>query len=136
MILTDTGPLVALIDTDDKHYAACTAYVISLSTGPLVSPSACWVEAMYLLHRAGGYPLQAELWRARQTGLLHIHESSQPEYDRMMELMDKYRDTPMDLADAAVVAAAEALKVDTVFTIDKHFFAYRTRRGALTIVPV
>jgi predicted nucleic acid-binding protein len=31
----------------------------------------------------------------------------------------------MDLADASVVAAAEALSVRRVFTFDKHFFAYR-----------
>jgi predicted nucleic acid-binding protein len=135
VILTDTGPLVALIDTEDKHYNTCTSFANSLRVGPLVTPSACWVEAMYLLHRAGGYPLQAELWRAREIGLLRIHESFQAEYDRMVKLMDDYRDSPMDVADAAVVAAAEALNTDIVFTIDGHFFAYRTRKGPLTVVP-
>jgi len=135
VILTDTGPLVALMDTDDKYYNACTSYANSLNAGPLITPSACWVEAMYLLHRAGGYPLQAELWRAREIGLLRIHETSDSEYNRMAALMATYRDTPMDLADAAVMAAAEHLGLSTVFTVDKHFLIYQTAKGPLNVVP-
>jgi hypothetical protein len=49
---------------------------------------------------------------------------------RMFELMMQYTDHPMDLADASLVALAEALKVRKVFTIDRgDFSSYRIKRG-------
>lgn len=54
----------------------------------------------------------------------------------MRALMRKYGDSPMDLADASLVAAAERLDVRRVFTLDRHFHAYRMNRGhAFDVVP-
>ena len=51
-------------------------------------------------------------------------------------LMDQYRDAPTDLADASLVAVAETLSLRTVFTIDRHFYAYRTAdKQAFQAVP-
>lgn len=50
--------------------------------------------------------------------------------------MDKYRDQPMDLADASLVAAVEHLGLRRVFTIDRDFHVYRLADGsALELVP-
>jgi uncharacterized protein len=49
---------------------------------------------------------------------------------RAFELMEQYADHPMDLADASVIAAAEALQTRKVFTLHKaDFTSYRIRRG-------
>ena len=49
---------------------------------------------------------------------------------RAFELMESYADRPMDLADASLVVAAEALETRKIFTIDRNDFAtYRARRG-------
>jgi hypothetical protein len=106
VILTDTGPFVALINRNDPNHAACLAATKALPGGPLLTTWPCFTEAMYLLAHAGGYPAQAELWRWRKAARLVLHESTADELDRMAGLMDKYRDTPMDLADASIVAAA------------------------------
>jgi len=54
----------------------------------------------------------------------------------MRALMRDYADTPMDLADASLVAAAETLRQRRVFTVDKHFYVYRQRLGhAFEVVP-
>jgi len=54
----------------------------------------------------------------------------------MRELMRAFQDTPMDLADASLVAAAETLSVRHIFTFDGHFRAYRTQDGrALEVIP-
>lgn len=51
--------------------------------------------------------------------------------------MERYSDIPMDFADALIVATADSLNVQTVFTIDKHFYAYRTANGgAFTVFPI
>lgn len=44
---------------------------------------------------------------------------------RIIELMAKYHDTPMDLADASLVSAAEVLGLDRIFTYDNDFYIYR-----------
>ncbi len=50
--------------------------------------------------------------------------------------MERYRDTPMDLADATLVALAEARGYRRIFTLDRHFRVYRVgTRRTLTIVP-
>jgi predicted nucleic acid-binding protein len=44
--------------------------------------------------------------------------------------MELYAARPMDLADASLAVAAEALKTRKIFTIDRKDFAvYRVRRG-------
>jgi hypothetical protein len=44
--------------------------------------------------------------------------------------MDEYADHPMDLADASLVVAAEALRVTRVFTLGRSDFStYRARIG-------
>jgi hypothetical protein len=125
VILTDTGPLVALINRNDPNHTACLAAAKNLPASPLLTTWPCFTEAMYLLVHAGGHPAQAELWRWRMAARLVLHESSADEMNRMAVLMDKYRDTPMDLADASIVAAAERLGARRVFTLDGDFRIYR-----------
>ena len=49
---------------------------------------------------------------------------------RAFALMEQYADHPMDLADASLIVAAEALATTRVFTIDRQDFqTYRIRRG-------
>ena len=135
MTLTDTGPLVALVDIGEKTYLGCTALLPRLSP-PLVSTWPCLTEAMYLLGKSGGYPFQRALWRLYLSAILVIHEQNALDADRMRLLMDQYRDAPMDLADASLVAAAEMLGVQSIFTLDKHFYAYRLANGqAFQVVP-
>jgi predicted nucleic acid-binding protein len=43
----------------------------------------------------------------------------------MRALMRQYHDTPMDLADASLVSAAERFSLRRIFTVDRHFRAYR-----------
>lgn len=54
----------------------------------------------------------------------------------MLALMRKYSDTPMDFADASLVAASETLEQRRVFTTDSHFYVYRQKQGAaFEVVP-
>jgi predicted nucleic acid-binding protein len=134
--LCDTGPLVALIDGDDPHHERCTRALRALPAEPLVTTWPCFVEAMYLLGRAGGHPAQEELWGFLADGLVVLHPLAGPELERMRALMGEYRDTPMDLADASLVAAAEGLGLDRIFTLDRHFYAYRIgNERAFRVVP-
>ena len=130
MTLTDTGPLVALLDDDDANHEACFATASRLEPGPLLTTWPCFTEAMYLLGTSGGYRYQAELWKLYAAGRLILYDLSPPDVDRMAELMEKYRDTPMDLADASLVAVAERLSLRRIFSLDTDFYVYRLSDGS------
>ncbi len=60
--LTDTGPLVALINANDPYHAQASAALGRLPRVPLLTTWPCLTEAMYLLHQAEGHAAQDELW--------------------------------------------------------------------------
>jgi predicted nucleic acid-binding protein len=127
--LTDTGPLVALINADDPYHSQASAALGRLPRVPLLTTWPCLTEAMYLPHQVKGHAAQDELWGLLADGLIQLHLPTAEDQPQMRDLMAAYRDAPMDLADASIVAAAEALSVRRVFTFDKHFFAYRLADG-------
>ncbi len=61
MILTDAGPLIALIDRGEPDHDACVACVSRFS-GPMLTTWPAFTEAMYLLGEAGGWRAQDALW--------------------------------------------------------------------------
>lgn len=124
MTLTDAGPLVAVIDADEADHDACVAALDEIEL-PLVTTWPAFTEAMYLLGGAGGIHGQRALWRLVETGRLRIAELSEEAVRRSARLMDKYADTPMDLADATLVAYAEEHGHRRIFTIDSDFAIYR-----------
>ena len=136
MTLTDTGPLVALLNRRDINHESCVAAVYGMPSGGLVTTWPCFTEAMHLLHRAGGIRFQAALWEMKSAGGLHIVDLTPVEADRARALMIKYGDAPMDLADATLVAVAEERGYRSIFTVDKHFRAFRLADGSvLAMMP-
>lgn len=87
MTLTDAGPLIAMLDADDRHHAACLAAAGQLPPGPLLTTWICFTEAMYLLGSVGGYRYQAALWALRSAERLVLHDLTATEGDRMAALM-------------------------------------------------
>lgn len=130
MILTDTGPLVALLDADDSQHASCITTVQRLPPTPLLTTWPCFTEAMYLLGEVGGYAYQAALWKLRAMERLTLLDLCQKEINHMATLMEKYQDTPMDLADASLVAVAEHRSLRHIFSLDRDFYIYRLVDGS------
>jgi predicted nucleic acid-binding protein len=132
--LVDAGPLVALIDGGDPAHQECVAALEALHD-PLVTVWPAFTEAMYLLR--GSWQAQKALWSRLETDALTLAPLDESDAPRMRELMDKYRDLPMDLADAAIVRAAERDSITQIFTLDRrHFSIYRPgRRRRFLVVP-
>ncbi|MGI4791794.1 MAG: type II toxin-antitoxin system VapC family toxin [Janthinobacterium lividum] len=130
MTLTDAGPMVALINRNDPNHSRCIDISTRLPKDPMLSTWPCYTEAMYLCYKAGGHPAQAALWALRTLGRLILRDLAPQEADRMIVLMEKYRDTPMDLADASLIVTAESLSLSRVFTVDSDFYVYRLADGS------
>jgi len=72
-----------------------------------------------------------------ETEAVEILALGKDDVARIKELMRKYRDLPMDLADAALVRVAEHERLRRIFTLDRRDFQiYRPSRiGRFTILP-
>jgi predicted nucleic acid-binding protein len=132
--LTDAGPLIALIDASEPDHERCKALLAHIML-PLYTTWPAFTEAMYLL--GSSWRGQKALWSRMETGALTLARLDEGDAARMRELMEKYRDLPMDLADAALVRVAEREDLTRIFTLDRrHFSVYRPgRRRRFSILP-
>jgi predicted nucleic acid-binding protein len=133
-VLVDAGPLVALLDRgDDQHVTIVNA--LGRIRDPLVSVWPAIVEAMYLL--AFSWEAQNALWEMLETGAIGLLRLDEDDVPEMKRLMEKYRDLPMDMADAALVRVAERESIRRVLTVDRRDFGvYRfARKGRFTLLP-
>ncbi len=134
MILVDAGPLVALGNARDHHHQICKETFGSLrESWATVWPAVA--EAMYLL--SFSWKAQDALWDLIETEVLKLLPLDSADTPRMRELMKKYRDLPMDLADAALVRVAERERIGRIFTLDRRDFQLYRPAGlpGFAIVP-
>jgi predicted nucleic acid-binding protein len=123
MILLDTGPIVALFDASDAYHKLCVKTLKKIKE-PLVTSWSVLTEAFYLL--GFSWRAQDNLWEFVMRGGVEILSLDVKMQARCRELMKKYMDLPMDLADSTLVVLAESKKTDRVFTLDhKDFIIYR-----------
>jgi len=134
MILVDAGPLIALVDIDDGHHRACTKSLAGIRE-PLGTVWPVLAEAMYQVGDVPG--ARAAIWQLFERGAVQLLLLDEGDIPRIRELMEKYADLPMDLADAALVRVAERDGLRTVFTVDRRDFGiYRLKgRRRLAILP-
>jgi hypothetical protein len=82
---------------------------------------------MYLL----GFSWRAQdaLWEFLERGAVTLLSVESADFARIRELMKKYKDLPMDLADAALVRVAERERIHRIFTLDRRDFSLYRPEG-------
>jgi predicted nucleic acid-binding protein len=134
LILLDTGPIVAFFDGSDNYHNVCIEELKKINE-PLITSWPVLTEAFYIL----GFSWKAQngLWEFILRGGVDILPFTYKGQIRCRELMEKYRDLPMDLADASLVVLGEEKKIRTVFTLDhRDFNVYRTQKNkAFSLIP-
>jgi predicted nucleic acid-binding protein len=133
-VLVDAGPLVALVNRGDAHHARCVEALKAIRD-PLMTVWPAVTEAMFLLRDS--WPAQAALLEMLESGAIALLPLDEDDVPRITGLMAKYRDLPMDLADAALVRVAERERIRHVFTIDQRDFrVYRpSGLGRFSLIP-
>lgn len=124
MTLLDAGPWIAIVDRSDAEHARCKSLVHGI-VGPLVTTWPVVAEVMHMLGRRIGWNAQAQAWGMILTGAVRVECPGVEATARIHSLMAKYRNVPMDLGDAAMVALAETHNTRHIFTIDSDFGIYR-----------
>ncbi len=127
MIAIDTGPIVALFDKNDDKHSLCLNIFKKIQE-PLITTGPVLTEVFYLLSFSSN--VQDDLWEFIERGVVSIYAIDKDLMKTCRRLMKKYHDLPMDLADATLVAVAEAENISTIFTLDhKDFRIYKKEQG-------
>lgn len=139
MTLLDAGPFIGLLDRRDESHSLCRAVFRNLNDTFLTTQPVLTEVFHFLGQRAGkrnAARVQERLWEFVNDGLVNVAAGSDEGLRRAAVLMRTYSDLPMDFADATLVAVAEELRIARVFTLDRHFRAYRLHgRRAFEVVP-
>jgi len=132
--LVDTGAILALLDRTDRWHEPCAAALEQLHL-PLVTTEAVLTELFHLVGDSSSEVRAA--WKFVRSGVLTLSSIGDDDLPSLNALMDKYRDRPMDLADATLVHIAERHSVSLILTIDHNDFeTYRIRGNRrFRIVP-
>ena len=133
-VLIDTGPLVATYRERDEHHQACVEVERQLQSPQYT----CWpviTEAVYLLGDSANavHKLLAKI----SSGDLIVLPITRDDIPAIAEVIAKYFDQEVDLADACLVHLAEREAISTIFSVDRrHFSVYRTASGkSFTLLP-
>jgi hypothetical protein len=121
-VLVDAGALIARLDRSDSHHQDCLEALQRIQQ-PLASVLPAVTEAMHFLGDVpGATDVLCDILADGAVQLLPIDSSDLP---RIKHLMRKYRDRPMDFADAALVRVAEREGLNRILTFDDDFNVYR-----------
>lgn len=133
-LLLDTGALVSLLDRSQSRHAVYTEHFETWS-GEVVTTEAVLTEAIHLLARVRGGP-EACLDFVLSGGAILV-PTSNASLRRVRSLIEQYRDLPMNYADATLVALAEDIGTNLVFTTEhRDFSIYRIGgRQEFTLLP-
>ena len=123
--LLDAGPMIAMLSPRDAAHAAVAARWGS-EVKRCLTTEAVIVEATHMVARGrGDHARVLEFVIAAEIPVFALHL---PLHIQCVHLLRRYADTPMDYADATLVALADRLRLTRVFTLDRRGF--RTYRGA------
>jgi predicted nucleic acid-binding protein len=128
-VLLDAGPWVAYLRRADKHHAWAREQFSAREE--FLSCEAVLAEVCARLQYYGNDPLVA--LEFVKSGVVTLGFDLQSNLVFVENLMRKYADQPMDLADACLVRMTEIEARSLVVTTDRDFKVYR--RNAREIIP-
>jgi predicted nucleic acid-binding protein len=133
MLTLDTSGLLALFDRKDPFHSACVA-AVDTGTGPLFVSTAVLAEIAWLLEARFPPHVEDAVIEDMRTGAYTLDWHEQ-DLSRVQHLIRKYRDLPLGLADAAVVACAERHGGRVLTTDFRHFPVVARGERTIQLAP-
>jgi uncharacterized protein len=124
--LIDAGPLIAALNPRDRDHARCIVFLAEF-TGTFVTTWPVVTEASHML--SANIDSQIALLKWIERGALDVRHVEIEAVRQMIVYTEKYRERPMDLADASLVALATQMGLSEIVSIDSDFDIYRLPNG-------
>jgi uncharacterized protein len=136
LILVDTSGLLSALDASQRFHSDCAA-VLGESSPPFLLSPFVLAELDYLLMRHVGRAAQTALLGEVARGAYQLEPFSRSDVNRANQVIERYRDLDIGLADASVVVVAERYGVTEVLSLDqRHFRALRVgQRKRFKVLP-
>ena len=125
-IAVDAGPLIALFKRSDRHHKAALAFLGRSESATLVTNLLVVGEVAAIL---GGHHKDLVLGLNWILENVEIDHGAGLDLPRSIEIVEKYKDLPADLADASLVALCERRGTNLVASVDQDFDIYRLPRN-------
>jgi len=135
-LICDTGPLFAAMDIADQDHDAC-ARLLETTNEQVLVPSPVVVELDWLAGQRLGPGAFLSFLADAQEGRIEVVNLEAQDYERIRELLDRYRDLALGFVDAAVLAIVERRGEPKLATLDHRYFTVVRPRHvpALRLVP-
>lgn len=120
-LIIDTGYFVALASRNDKHHEKAKRILKATEKLEWITTWPVIVETCYLLGKAAASESSRFLDLYLQDSF-SVFDLKKDHVPRIQELMRKYADLPMDLADASLVILAEDVGHGKILSTDNRDF--------------
>jgi len=134
MINADTGAIVALIDTSDRHHRALSDRYRQ-DSGRWVLPWAILPEVDYLIASYLGPRAEEAFLSDLAEGAFQVEWGRDADVARAHALARQYRALQLGLVDGVVIAVAERLRAEAIVTLDLCHFGAVSIKGNPAIWP-
>lgn len=125
-VIIDTGFLVALHSKKDAYYEKAIKVNEQIKYRKWITTWPVMAETCHFFIQKGNIQAAALLINLLENGLLELFQIEKKHFTIIKSLLIKYKDLPMDLADASLVILANELNFgDIVSTDQRDFKTYR-----------
>ena len=121
-VLLDTGVIVALLDRSESFHKTCAQTVREVEA-PLVTCEAVITESCYLLRNLSG--ASGAVIENIAAGIFQLPFQLSRDTAGVRQVMQKYKDRKIDLADACLIRLADEFGTADILTLDRDFAIYR-----------
>jgi predicted nucleic acid-binding protein len=132
MITLDSSGIVSLVNNRDPDHEVTSAALLD-DHGPYIVPVAVLSEATFVIERRAGVT-RLEVFLLDLINGAYLLDCGDADMERILALVRRYADLPLDFSDAAVIACAER-NGGKVLTLDYRHFGVVAREGTITVVP-
>jgi len=126
IILIDSGPLIALFDKSDRYHIRVVEFLKTFQ-GNLITTWSVLTEVSHILDF--NLNVQIDFLKWVEMGGVEVYNISQNDLSHIIEMMQKYTNVPMDLADATLMYVAHKENIKKILSIDSDFDIYRTLKS-------
>lgn len=136
MIIADTSGLISFFTESDPDHEGVVAWIETNSRDMVVSPFVL-AEVDYLVATRKGVAAELAVLRELAGGAYLLPAIGARDLATAIDVVDRYRELDIGIADASIVVLADRYRTNTVLTLDRrHFSVLRPLAGGrFTLVP-